>query len=348
MNGRFAGIDNGGGAMENYPSMQQLLAPVSEKRWFLDLHHMNPSAGTGQEVYAGIGGFRASLVAGSANVYLFTSYPGINTDIKKFAPAAYAGPYLLKDISGPDSAISDATSWSFCFAYQPGECQAGSAAGQMYTSVPQTDTRGITDGQCIAGWYAQVNPCALIPFSSSAWGMQYDASRLPTDDNYWRKITQGFSGIGRQYQFGNMTPVPDGQWAFMQCYWCDGVRNELLAMQLPPLPRSDSVNRADFIPVPVQIPAGYGVRARVRFGYAENGPPASFFCSTRQEACVTDGVVRPFAYERSDALKAVQCTNGCSFSIPGISGRVLYYRIERLGSNGELISSDPMTAVTVP
>ncbi|MDP9170491.1 MAG: hypothetical protein M3N54_07740, partial [Acidobacteriota bacterium] len=49
LNGRFAGTDNGGGAMENYPSMQQIQAVANEKRWFLDLHHMNPSAGTGQE-----------------------------------------------------------------------------------------------------------------------------------------------------------------------------------------------------------------------------------------------------------------------------------------------------------
>jgi len=350
LHGRFAGKDLGGGSMESYMSMQQTQAPLNERKWFLDLHHINPFSGSGQEVYADVGGISASLVSGTSNVYRFTSYPGFGggSNSKLFPPMAWAGGYLLKDISGPSSAVSDATPFSFCFVYQPGECQAGSAVGEVYTSVPQTDTRGIADGTCIGGWYAQLNPCVMIPHVSSAWAIQVDASRPAADDNYWRKLTQGFSGIGRQYQFGNLNAEPDGEWAFMQCFWCDGVRNEILGVHLPPFPVYDSVNRADFIPIPVQIPAGFGTAAQVRFGYAENGPVSSFFCTSRKEACVTDSAVAPFVFAQSDRRVPAPCASGCMMYIPAVSGRVLYYQVDRLDDHGNVLSSEPMKATAIP
>ena len=347
-NGRFGGLDLGGGAMESYISMQQTRAPSNEKRWFLDLHHLNPSSGTGQEAYAGIGGINAAAVAGTGNVSKFTSYPGTNTDMKHFPAMAFAGPYLLRDMSGPGSQITDTTSWSYCFAYKAGECVSGSGKGEIYTSVPQNDTHGFGDRQCIAGWYAQLNPCGLIPFSSAGWAMQVDASRLPTDESYWRKLTQGFSGMGRQYQFGNTTATPDGTWAFIQCYWCDGVRNEILGVQMPPMPPPDSVNHADFYPLTVQVPASAEPLARVKFGYAENGAVTSFFCSSRQEACVTDATVKPFAYAQSDTPTAVNCSTGCTIPVPAISGRVLYYQLERLDGGGNVVSVSPMSTAAIP
>jgi hypothetical protein len=349
MPGRFSGQDFGGGAMESYTSMQQNQAPITEKNWFLDLHHMNPPTGVGQEVYSAIGSVVASQVTGASNVYRFTSYPGINTNIKLFPVISFAGYHLLSDISGPSSTITDTNEYAFCFAYAAGECQPGSSIGNAYTSVPNGDTEGFKDGQCIGGWYAQSNPCVIIPRVSAAWGVQVDASRPSIGDNYWRKLTQGFSGIGRQYQFGNLNAEPDGQWAFMQCYWCDGIRNEILGVHLPPFPEYDSINRADFVPVTVQIPQPTGQPTyQMKFGYAENGPSSSFFCTSRKEACVTDAVAAPFAFAYSDPRTPAKCPGGCVIQVPGISGRVLYYQVDWLDNLGNVISSEPMNATVVP
>jgi hypothetical protein len=267
-NGRFGGVDLGGGSMESYNSMRQIAASANEKRWSLDLRHMSPFGGIGQENYAGVGTIAATLVAGTNGVFKFTSYPGSHADIKHYGPRGFAGPYLLQDVSSPatGNVITDATQWAFCFVYVSGECRSGSMVGEIYVSIPNPDLSGVANNSCIAGWYAQVNPCALIPFAMQAWGIQNDLSRQPVDDNYWRKLTMGLSGPGRQYQFGNLIPTPDGSWAFTQGYWLDGGRNEILALKLPPFPNYDSVNRADYVPVPVAIPGGQQASARVRFG----------------------------------------------------------------------------------
>jgi hypothetical protein len=44
----------------------------------------------------------------------------------------------------------------------------------------------------------------------------------------------------------------------------------------------------------------------------------------------------------------VDCTNGCSVRIPAISGRVLYYQVDRLDAAGAVVTSEPMQAVAVP
>jgi hypothetical protein len=348
--GNFAGANNGGLATESYVSMRQLTAPPNEQRWFVDLLHINPSAGVGQESYSGVGTIAATLVSGTSGVLKFTTWPGDHTNPKTFPGFAYAGRYTLQDVSSPatGNVITDSTRWGFCIPYAANECRTGSAVGEAYVSVPQVDLRGITDSQCIAGWYATTSPCAWTRFTSQVWGIQVDASRNPVDDNTWRKLTMAFSGPGRQYQFGNIIPTPDGKWAFTQCYWCSGGRNELVAMKLPPFPNYDSRNRADFVPVPVEIPQGPGVAARVKFGYVENGPPSSFFCTSRQEACVTDMSVTPFAYVQSDTLAPTFCGSGCTINIPGISGRVVYYAVEWLDQTGTVTQKGPMQASIVP
>jgi hypothetical protein len=348
--GRFGGKDLGGLATESYISMRQTTAPANEQRWFLDLKHLNPSGGIGQEVYSGVGAISATLVGGTSGVFKFTSYQGTNTDIKRAPALAYAGRYILQDASSAatGNVITDSTPWKYCFAYKVNECRTSSIVGEVYLTVPQADMRGISDAQCIAGWYASTSPCVWIASPSQAWGVQVDASRKPVDDNTWRKITMGFSGPGRQYQFGNMIPAPDGKWAFTQGYWLDGARNEILAMKLPPFPSYDTINRADYVPVPVEISGEQGTSARIRFGYAENGSPSSFFCTSRQEACVTDISVAPFAFAQSDALTPASCASGCTVNIPGISGRVVYYVTERMDQTGQVVQQGDMQTRMVP
>jgi hypothetical protein len=83
------------------------------------------------------------------------------------------------------------------------------------------------------------------------------------------------------------------------------------------------------------------VSARAVFGYAENGPPASFYCTSRQEACTTSGT--PFAW-LSEPQQPVACSSGCTVQIPAIAGRVVYYRIDWLDGNGQVVLSGDLTA----
>ena len=358
--GLFHGLATGGGSMESYISMRQVTAPPSEKRWFLDLRHMSPFGGVGQEVFSDVGPITASLVPGTTGVFKFTNYPGGTADGKIFPRLSFAGRYLLQDISSPTTGdqITDTTTFAFCVVYLANECRSGSTPGEVYTSVPRADMNGVNANVCIGGWYATTNPCVFTPFPMHAWGVQVDAFHNPGNDDYWRKLTMGFSGPGRQYQFGNVTATPDGTWAFMQGYWLDGKRNEILGIKLPPFPTADTINHADYIPIQINAGPGAGVAARVKFGYAENGPPSSFFCTSRGEACVTDTMVGPFAFAQSDSLTPAPCStdsrqrrfdrSGCTLTIPAISGRVVYYQLERLDAAGHVVAVDNPQIVAAP
>jgi hypothetical protein len=342
--GRFAGVNYANTSIEQYPSFRQMNAPPGERRWFVDFNHASPSYGSGFEFKAGIGTVTYSLVPGTASVYKFTRIASNQTNVKIVPLIGWAGRYLLRDTSGPSSTVSDMTPWAMCYVYSAGECYAGSNAGEAYTVVPQADL----SGSCISGWYTQTAPCVMAPHPLGFFVNQIDASRPQPGDVFWRHLTMAFSGPGRQYEFGNMTLTPDGKWGLVQGYWLDGVRNEILAVKIPPFPQYDDRNRADFVKLTVSVPPGPGGSARIRFGYAENGPESSFFCTTRREACVTDQAATPFAFLQSDALSPLNCTNGCSIDIPGISGRIVYYRVERLDPSGNLIASGMVETAVIP
>jgi hypothetical protein len=63
---------------------------------------------------------------------------------------------------------------------------------------------------------------------------------------------------------------------------------------------------------------------------------------------VFSGVIRaPFAFAQTDTLTPTPCSAGCSLSIPAISGRVLYYVIERLGASGAVVVEEDPQALVV-
>jgi hypothetical protein len=121
-------------------------------------------------------------------------------------------------------------------------------------------------------------------------------------------------------------------------------------VKIPPPPADDGVDRSTYYPLRVDIaPDGLSTSARVRFGYAENGAVDAFRCTSRREACVTDTLTAPFAYESSDAPLAPQpCSTGCTLAVPAIPGRVLYYRVERLDAAGQLLTAEPVQVFVAP
>jgi hypothetical protein len=91
--------------------------------------------------------------------------------------------------------------------------------------------------------------------------------------------------------------------------------------------------------------------AIVEFGYAENGDPGSFYCTSRRESCVAvSGAVSPsipFSYEQSETYSGAACSAGCTVAIPALSQRVLYYRWKYRNALGQVIT-DPIQAVVTP
>jgi hypothetical protein len=119
----------------------------------------------------------------------------------------------------------------------------------------------------------------------------------------------------------------------------DGMlRQDIFAVKLPPFPQFDGIRRDTFIKIPVQVPAVTGGTAntvRIRFGYAEYGLDSNsqpLYCSSeRREDCSTGTPpvsTDPYAW-LSENPTWQDCTSGCTVNIPAISGRVLYYVIDR-------------------
>ena len=277
-------------------------------------------------------------VAGTKQLYKIDNRGNIYG--KVFPYLAFAGRNLLKDLSGPGSAIGDADAWKFCVAYKAGECRAGSSVNDTFMNVPRANP----SNSCLVNTYALNTPCFTTPYTYSAWAIQYQYTRDDLTGTHYRPLTMGFTGPGRQYQFTSIHVTPEGRWAFLAPGWVDGVRSEPMLVKIPPAPVDDGITRTTFLSQRVDVVSdGVSTRARVRFGYAENGPINSFYCTSRQEACLTDSTVTPFAYAQSDSLNPVSCASGCTITVPRLPGRVMYYRVERLDNSGNVLSVGPLS-----
>jgi hypothetical protein len=345
MMGGFGGVTVAqASGIESYPNHGQWNAPDSEKNWILDFRHFNPSFGSGPERPSTVWTNTYTLVAGTTQVYKVQS-PGVIFG-KVLPYLAFSGRNLLKDKSGPASLITDADTYKFCVAYIAGECRPGSAKNDVFVNAPYVRTDW--SGNCMVNTYAQNGVCFNTVVAQGASVIQMDISEPDPLFRNFRRLTMGFTGPGRQYQFMNASATPDGQWAFMNAGWLDGYRADMLLLKIPPMPVEDTINRRDFVRLRETLaPNPLAPQARIRFGYAENGPVSSFFCTSRQESCLTDAQLTPFAYEQTDALNATACGGGCTIEIPAIPGRVVYYRVERLDTQGNLVFTGPTKAYGV-
>jgi hypothetical protein len=345
-NGTFNG-DSGGLTYQGYPSVHQTAAPSTEKVWMTDYHHLNPSSGTGEEVASVVGNVTYFQVATTTNVYEFTAVAG-GVDYKNLPVIAYAGPALLKDISSPATGniITDATPWEYCVALNSNECRTGSSAGQVYMTVPSVNQTGPLGAfrqtglyglYCLSNIYDDYMPCAASPNVMYAQGIQQDISRQDPNRSNWRSLGMGFSGPGRQFQFEAMPPDPTAQWIFSDGFFLDGVREDLIGVQVPPFPNPQdrTTNKSQYVNVPITIGAyAAAPNVRVTFGYAENGPPNAFYCTARADACWATST-SPFSYA-SKSPSFTSCSGGCTVNIPAIPGRTVYYEVDREDANNNI------------
>jgi len=350
--------------VESYPGHRQYGAPISEFVWKGDWNALNPAFGSGQSGGAGlIGGMTATSIAGTTydpgstttHVYKVSNVAGAY-DRKRTPTYSWAGKFMLADMSGPGSLITDANMWNYCVADNPGECRPTSA--QNDTFLVGTGFYNSND-YCITNTFNFTAPCFTGANAKGGWAMQIQIDPVDTTATRMRRLTLGLAAPGMHWSFQTWLQTPGGppMWGFFSTPYVNGLRNDYFAMKLPPWPggtfaqQDDPAKRADFIRYQVMVaPAPGATYARARFGYAENGPVTSFFCTSRREACSTDiPTATPtdlFAWVSQPVTRQV-CTSTCTLVIPAVSGRMLYYVIDRLNAAGTVISTSPLTAASI-
>jgi hypothetical protein len=163
-----------------------------------------------------------------------------------------------------------------------------------------------------------------------------------------------YNGPGREDNYDNLHSDGDGSYLYATCYYCDGYRNDILAIQVPPMPNGDGEARNTFIPFRVNLSGIAGSYARVRFGYAEyaRGGTDNLFCSAeRGEECATNvptGDPDPYTWVSETGATAgwVDCTSACTVTVPAIAGRILHYVVDR-NVNGSDTLSTPEQVVAI-
>jgi hypothetical protein len=294
----------------------------------------------------------ATLVggAGHTNVYLITNPVTGVYDFKNAPWYGVSGRWLLRDISGPASSINDFRPSSFCYAYQANQCVSGSSANSLYVNAPFIEPSYTCWGQA---WNFSA-PCVAPAYG--IWGQSMIHNALdpdPTGANFMR-LTGLFNPPFLSQGFEAAKFSPDGQWLFYQSWNAGGYRSDIFAARVPNI-ATDTVNRTTFVQVPVRVPAGNSVA--IRFGY-----DTSFRChgvsdsqgnwiSGYNDSCLTVAApsqAMPFMFSTEGAVSPVTCTGGCTVNIPSISGRYLYYRVERYSSGGGLTYVGPVQWLPVP
>jgi hypothetical protein len=312
-------------AVDSHPSMPGPLHPMHTQpgggpRWFLDGRVFDGGDFTGAP--------SNEAVRLTGDLFRVTSAQLPRLRRKILPTFAYCGSRILTDISGPGSSLGGGSgdAYKYCVAEQGGECRPGSQTGEVYFNCPQLGHRycytGIigaqqsdTDDVCIADHAS---------YTMSAIQMGFDKPNMA--GLYGRSITKQLSRPRYADVFWNVKTTPDGKWMLFRTMWANGFAHATLMAKLPPFPGKDSINRADFLPVAVNVAASPDpteTRAFVEFGYNPD-----LQCTSRAETCVKGGGsnVFTFAFENETG---VACASGCRIDIPALPQRVLYYRVVR-------------------
>jgi len=350
---------------QDHVSRPQDNAPASETAWFLDAR---PASTLGP-------GLADQAVPVSGQLYRFSSVTtdgdnltqiggpnaflrGANRKLQ--ATLAFCGTQTLGDVSSPatGNAISDsgADSYHYCVARNAGECRTGSSRGDIYVNCPSATPRtdgtygcGYNEDMCVYNTGAYLNGIAQVGY----W-------KTDVDGKVGRVLTKGLIRQRLLDVNQNVRVLPDASWLLFRATALSGTEDTIVAGKMPPFPGPDSISRGTFVPLVVSVkpPSRLGAsNAIVEFGYAENGLPNQFFCTTRKETCVASTATvgaTPFYFSSEGAggteagLAGQPCASGCSISIPALSQRVVYYRVSYRASNGAVLASTPIQAVAMP
>jgi hypothetical protein len=357
----------------DHPSHPQETAPPQEQKWFLD---SRPLHGPGPDVVD-----LATKVSGQLYKFVSTTLDGDNLQHvggpnaflgginRKHQPTmALCGTQPLIDVSSAtqgDSIHDDASSaYQYCVARKGGECRSGSTQGDIYVNCPFVAPRANGTFGCD---YERGEPSLSNDICVSNTGaylnavVQFGFERSDPTGALARALTKGLIRYRVLDANENVHGLPDASWLLVEGKALQGGMSEWLAAKLPPYPQEDSTVRGTFVPTPISIAAEPGPNVDnvvVQFGYAENGAPESFFCTSRREACVaTSGSAsesNPFQFGSDGAdgtlasIAGVPCAAGCSITIPALPQRVLYYQVVYRDSSNRVIGSPKIATQAIP
>jgi len=266
---------------------------------------------------------------------------------------ATCGAHPLADVSGPKSSIRDDSTdaYRYCLALRGGECTdpdgaRTTQAGAVYVNCPNVGVP--LNSSCTGG--AEDNGVCIVDNGTYAQSVVQVSNRFHRSNGQdARVLTNGFRPYRAGETFWNSRVLPDGSWALIYTQWFHLQRYEAFLAKLPPFPAPDGIDRSNFEQVSLYVKAAAGAtRAVLEFGYAEQGAPDQYFCTSRQETCVRgtqSGM--DFAYA-SEPVTPVDCESGCTIQVPAIPERVLYYRPKYLDAAGNIVLLGPMGAALVP
>lgn len=307
------------------------------------------------------GSHPARLVGGQLYRFSATDLSGIDVPLRKIYPtAAFSGRFPLTDVSSPARGdvlgTGTADSFKYCVPAVAGECRAASVVGEIYVNAPHVtypycyiaaQNLNLSDEQdlCISGSPANRDGIVQVGMNDSDL----------TGAN--QRVLTKFVAARVLSPFWTPYVLPNGKWMIFEAQFSgDGTANKALMLgKIPPPDEQDKLDRTTFVPITLRVPARAGSVAYVRFGYAENGDPGTFYCTSRQENCVSVklgdqavDVVNPFYFEQTEvqSYQAVDCANGCSLTIPGIPQRVLYYQV--VFTQGSYVTQTPVLTTVVP
>lgn len=264
--------------------------------------------------------------------------------------------HVLTDVSGPTSLIGGTTAdnYKYCIAYAANECVSGSSAGNIYFNLTT-----LTVPYCDFGVNGTTDICIGNSSSSGMFSGQYVIANDSTGVSTYRPLTrmyQTFQDAAFGVPQGGLKMLADGSYALLAAYTNSSTPlTNLLAIQVPPIPTSDGVNRSQFIPATLNLTAPTGLsitKAWVKFGYAEYGTVGAsgsqYYCRTRREACVsttstvTQGPLSstaPYSWITSDSPTALACSTSCSISIPVDPEHIAYFSVEYMTSGGSVVAT---------
>ncbi|MDE2100761.1 MAG: hypothetical protein KGL39_26180, partial [Patescibacteria group bacterium] len=314
----------------------------------------------------------ANLVSGSlwhiaaANVHNGgATWPAAIKSVPFFA---WAGGYLLHDVSGPSSSISStsADNWKFCIVYIAGECTAGSSLGDVYLNIPES-AHGANTGGCEMWDYVRAICGTLADqiggginrndFSTASLGTCGVGGGCTTygGGSFASKVSTLGNRPGMWSLYASAHGVSDGKWSFGHTDYYGGAnRSDIVITANPPsYIAPPSTSQASFISYTVpsaQKSICASTYCDARFCYAENGcnPSSGSLtgCTPRADTCLTaasPSSSSPF-YFGSDTTPSFPLT-ASTLTIPAVPGRVLYYTVESRNSGGAVVATSEVYTV---
>jgi len=381
LNMPFANVTPYQAAGVNFTSANPPFAGVYGHPWGFDAGNHPNAAGADASAYEAIRAFDNTPVQGgggdpSFNLVtgqLYVATPSLVTDPddsfgsgstvginrKLMAQGDSCGSHPLIDISGPSSSMATDASGSYaaCFVRNNGECYPSSTVGQVYVNCPGVVWTYCSGTSIHGGTPLGVGNDICVGNISAAGDAvrQFTLDRTDYAGAYTRDLVSATSRLRMVYGFENNRVLPDNSWLLFRADWLEYQRSDMWMAKMLPYPAPDSVARGTFVPVTVTVkpPAGLAVdNAIVQFGYQEYGAPQHIDCTTRNDACIAAASTVPAGnqpfYFASENPAGAPCASGCTITIPAISQRILYYRIEYRAANKSVLASGPLTAVVVP